>query len=346
MEQDVHYEEPPLQTATRIVNLCGTVSNTVITLIVALAMLMSSRNRSLPRMWLLLGLVVAYLAVSSFSLYASWDYTYWVSFDWTDISCTLMLTVDDCLDFVTVLCSVLLACHVFMWTFIPSSENGRKTLIFWNMAVIVSWFISFVGMLALKAPYTEVVTLGFRSITYCKTMLDIRTEIIESCLKFLLPFVFALPISFISACYTVLMKFKSKDENAVELESLPGTSQTNPEYFGIAPIQQEETSATMHSNRTLSSQPTPAHLQWVVFNMVLIFFGFSLRLPERLTEQHVFRDAIFDKTAPHDFTIFMIFSLLRAIYYSFILMMSFVLPEVRGVVPNVIGHCRRIYGRL
>ena len=327
-------------------NLFGTVSNAVITLLVALAMLMSSRNRRLPRMWLLLGLVVAHLAFSILSVYVSWDLSYWAAFEWTDISCTLMLTVDDCLDFVTVLCSALLACHVFMWTFIPSSENGRKTLIFWNVALIVSWFISFVVILAIKAPYIEVVTLGFRRPSnYCTTMLDINSAIliIESCLKFLLPFVFALPISFISVCYTVWMKYKSKDENSVELESLPGSSQTNPEYFGIAPIQQEETSATMHSN-SLASHLTPTHLQWVIFNIVLIFLGFSLRLPERLTEQKVFRDAIFDKTAPHDFTIFMILSLLRVIYYGFIMMVSFVLPEVRGVVPNMIGHCRRIHG--
>ena len=339
MEPDYHYEEPPLQRAARIVTYCGTVLNTMFAVLMVLALIISSQNRRLPRMWLLLGLVVAHLAFSIFSVYLSWDYSHWMTFNWTYFSCTLMLSLDDCFDFVAGLCSAMLACHVFMWTFIPIAEKGRRTLVFWIVVEITSWFIGFIVIFALKAPYTEI---GFRSTTaFCMTRRPSgnEIEIIESCLKFLLPFAFALPVSCISTCFTIWIKFKTKNENPVALEPLAGASQTNPEYFGVDPMKMEEMSTDKHSNRTEASYRRP--LPWVIFSMLIIFFGFALRLPERLLEHRVFQEAVFSNN-PRDYSIVLIFSLLKVVYYSFILTVNLVLPEVRSVLSDVYRHCKRI----
>ena len=334
---EIDHYEPPLMAEVSILNYCGTVLNTVFTILVALAMMMSSQNRRLPRMWLLLGLVVAHLATSAYSIYTLREASYWATYKWTYISCTLSRSVAFCLDFVTILISALLACHVFMWTFIPSVEKGRKTLVFWIVAEVVAWLLGFIIILAIKAPFTEILTIsgGRSKHTFCTTnrVEGGAIEIVELCLRFLLPFLFALPISCASTCFTIWMKYNTKDDTIVELEILSGHSQSH----AIDPEKQEEVT---HS--TEASHRTSTH--WVIFTMVLIFFGFSLRLPERLSELGVFRDAVFDNN-PNDVTIVMTFMLLRVVYYSFILAVSLVLPEVRGIMFDFYRHCKRICGR-
>ena len=154
----VLYSENSIVTATRIIMYCGTGLNALFTVLLSLAMLMNSQNRQLPRMWLLLYLFVAHIAASAYQVFLL-QHTYWETFHWTYTSCTLIYSIGPCFDFVTSLIVALLACHVFMWTFIPNAEKGRKTLAFWVVAGLLSWILGFAILLSLYAPYTEVVTI-------------------------------------------------------------------------------------------------------------------------------------------------------------------------------------------
>ena len=328
----VLYSENSIVTATRIIMYCGTGLNALFTVLLTLAMLMNSQNRQLPRMWLLLYLFVAHIAASAYQVFLL-QHTYWETFHWTHTSCTLIYSIGPCFDFVTSLIVALLACHVFMWTFIPNAEKGRKTLAFWIVAGLLSWILGFAILLSLYAPYTEVVTIsGQTSYTICTTKRFIggAITITEFCITFALPYLFALPVACVSMCFIVWRKTRTEDEISVELEVLPETSQTTPEYFGVIAMENDTAPHTREAGRR---KPT----LWVVFSVLLIYCGIPLRLPYRLIELGY---------RSYDYrTILLAFDLLRVVYYSFILLVSLVLPEIREVLLGVYRNCKRICHR-
>ena len=336
-ESGVHNFENSIETATRIVNYCGTGLNALFTILLVLAMLINSQNRRLPRMWLLMSLFVAHLAFSAYQIFVLQHQSYWVTFQWTYTSCTLIRCIGPCLDFVTSLMVVLLACHVFMWTFNPNTEKGRRTLAFWMVAGLVAWVLGFVIILALRAPFTEVLTLsGLSRHTICTTKRFIggAVAILDLCISFALPYLFALPVACVSLGFIISMKIKTSDDNSVQLEALSKTARTKSENAGVSAIEHEDGSQTKETSRR-----TPTF--WVVFSLLLIICGIPLRLPERLSVLGVISD---DYSSDY-LTTFMTFRLLRVVYYSFILLVSLVLPEIREELLGVYRNCKRMCHR-
>ena len=334
-ESGVHNFENSIETATRIVNYCGTGLNALFTILLVLAMLMNSQNRRLPRMWLLMSVFVAHLVFCAYQIFVLQHQSYWMTFPWTYTSCTLIRCIGPCLDFVTSLSVALLACHVFLWTFNPNTEKGRRTLAFWIVAGLVAWVFGFVIIMALKAPFTEVLTLsGLSSRTICTTKRFIggAVAILDLCISFALPYLFALPVACVSLGFIIWKKIKAKDDTPVQLEAFPKTSETKSENVGVSVVEYED-----HTKEASRRIPT----LWVVFNLLLIICGIALRLPERLSELGVISD---DYSSDY-LTTFMTFRLLRVVYYSFILLVSLALSEIREVLLGVYRNCKRMCHR-
>ena len=319
----------PLQTATDVLSYCGIVINVIVITLLVLGLIRSSEQRRLPRVWLLLGVLVANLLTLIFGLLPR-HLQEWDAVTSSHVLCVLILHLSTCFDTVSVLVSALLTCQIFLWVYVPTAEKGRRTLLFWATSEVAVLIVSIAVVLAMFAPETEILT--FDSLTQAKkACIAIGREItnaVFSILFFLLPLVHVLPVGLLS----LWLNAGNRRQNAVELVPLPVTSQSNPEYFGVDPVKPDKgVQDITQQDKMTGERRASILLPWVIFNILNIFLGFGLRIPGHLIAQEFFRAGTFYKTDNFDEEINFWYAsvLCRVIYFSFVPLMCLLLPEIR-----------------
>ena len=332
---DIEIEEPQprkrdhVEVASDVIKFCGIAFNGILFVLLVFGLARSQKQRHLPRIWLLMGLVVANLLTPSFALLA--DHLLDSDLVTTNhILCVLITNLPTCFDATSVLVSTLLGCHVFLWVYVPTAEKGRRTLLFLVIAVFVALAVSIAVVLVIRAPETEILVIDhFAPVKkFCMAYFKKETStVLFSCIFLVLPFIFMLPIGLLS----LWLNAGNIRRNAVELVPLPVTSQSNPEYFGFDPTKPDEFVPNQTLQRITDQNRGPNLLPWVLFNLMNVIIGFGLRLLGHLLLHKFFTEAVFDKTGDFakEMKVWYVSGLCQMIYFCFVPILCMILPEIR-----------------
>ena len=328
-----------MEIANDVTKYCGVALNGVLFILLVTGLARSPKQRRLPRIWLLMGLIMSNWLTPTFVLLLN----HFVHSDVVTSNhhlCVLITNLPACFDAISVLASALLGCHVFLWVYAPTAEKGRRTFLFWVIAEFVTWAVCIAVTLAIRAPDTEVLVIDQSLYTTAKKFCMVNFEkgsknVIFSCLFLVLPFIFALPIG----CLSLWINAGNKRQNATEMVPLPVTSQTNPEYFGLdstkpdVDIQNEGLQASADQSRG------PILLQWVLFSLVNVIAGFGLRVLGHLLLQHFFTEAVIG--SGNYFKIWHVSVLCHMIYFCVVPVLCMILPETRKTLSCFCNACKK-----
>ena len=182
-----------------ILSFCGIAVNVIIISILVFGLVRSSKQRSSPRLWLMLGVISANL------LSIVWDvlsrFLYYPGTATKDaitsnrVLCIFMVNLEACFDTASVLGSALLVSHIFLRVYAPNSAKGKRTLVFWAAAEAAIWIVSVAVVLGMRAPDTYISSSLNPARKSCTVKFDREDKTAAfSTIFFLMPFLYA-PIS-------------------------------------------------------------------------------------------------------------------------------------------------------
>ena len=321
------FDEQPLRKATYVIATVGVVLTGLVTILLIKILVSFPQRRGLPCMWLLFGLSLSHLLLLIHKQLEKHIQ------DWTESNdsytlCAILSNIQTSLDCVSIFNSTLLSYFVFIWVYIPKASIGRRVIMFWATAEVISWLLGFGIDYGVATPFVSSIETHFfneKSKYYCVVDIPEGVMIGLSCTTFLLPYILATVPAFAALVRPCLTKPRIKMAS-IELTSSPIECQSNPEYFRGDKVESAdgiELKQKQHDNEN-----TRSALPWVIFNVINIFLGFVCRLLLRLQYHEFFIDTYW-----HAFKKgIMIYDLSMLLYYIYLCCMPLVcliLAELR-----------------
>ena len=328
------YRKHPLEQASEVIYTCGIAINGIFIVVLIGLLIMSHERRILSRMWLLFGIITANLLYSIVCrLHES--LSQWPPVTSDVVVCGIVLHLYLCLDFASLLSSVLLAYNIFLRIYAPTTERGFRQLAFWIISEIVCWILGFSVALGIRARYAEIIEItGTKPV--CMSQYSPYLNLFYSSVTFLLPYAIVLPVTCCSLPGVIRSKSGNVRHETIELAPKPGGCQFNPEYFGVADVNPKETKSFADNAGESDTQNKKSFLPWVIFNFLNIFLGFAVRLPHNLASQEFFIEPVLRSNNNFEAEMIMwrVFILIDSIYFSFMPLLCLMLAEMRCAIKD------------
>lgn len=323
-------DTPAYQIPVNHIYTSGIVLNGIFTLILVCILAISPEQRSLPRLWLVLGIIIANLLQLIFARISDYISRWSVALS-SNIMCGLLLNLPQCFEYVSILTSVLLSFNIYMWVCVPTAERGQRKLFLWIIAEVVCWILGFAVVLGIRVSSAEVTEIQVGLINtltarFCHSYIrSASLALIYSCVTLLLPYVIALPVT----CRSLTLNCRNTHHDATELapedggcqlsSELSKSDQANPKGYGS---RVENPSQSNELNKQ-------SMLPWVIFNVLNIFLGFVCRLPMHLYIQKFIFET-FMLMHSKVIMIWLIVSITNGAYVSFMPLLCLMLKEVKA----------------
>ena len=267
--------------ATFIVIICGIVLNGLFVIICIHSLRLTPRSEPYARVWLTFAILVTHtfqLITQFLNMYIFPGFLHIEN----QLLGMFIYQIPDCLDLVAVLTGVLLTYNIFQASnmFHAATGTGRRSTVFWVLSTVGAWVVGFVVNLS--------ITLPIHSSAKGAKIPDLM-NILLSLVMFVFPYMFSL----LFTCLTLRRYFKATTtttttthvtKSSIEPECFQNNDNT-PRTDEPSPVNNRRESMDADSKKSVTC--------WVIFNAVVVFLGFLIRLPLHLSMQDAFRQTVF-----------------------------------------------------
>ena len=304
-----------IRQATYIVILCGIVLNGIFTLIGILSLQSTPRLGPYARLWLTFAMMLTHTLQLITQFLNMFIFPQFLRIK-DQLLGMLIDQIPDCLNLVAILTGVLLTYNIFRAVnmFHATTGTGRRSAIKWILSTAGPWVVGFAVILSITLPMVNSHHTGGG--------LPHFISIILLLVEFIFPYLFSL----LFTCLSLRRYFKAASTtHAAKCSTEPDSFQNNDNTPGT-----DEPSAVNHRRESKDADSKKSMTCWVIFNAVVVFLGFLIRLP-----LHLFRQDAFIQTIFTDYMISYVFY--NASYFgSFVFiavfpLLCFIIVEVREV---------------
>ena len=329
-------EEPSLKKVSDVIATIGVVLTGIILLHLIIIMIWFPERRRLPRMWILLGILAAhFIHLIMINVQEGLVRSIHDTGSGNTALCTFLSGIRPTLECASVFGSGLLAYHVFLWVYAPDSSRGRRALIFWVTAVVLSWLLGTAfgfGTYGADAKLEEFTGVRPRRIA-CFVEEDAIRPVFYSSVTFLLPYMLAFPPTY-AALGVLCLKADRVTTDLKEHYTQPREGPSRIESSGAVIIPDPEKVEPSQSN----NDSRTCVLLWVIFNIANVFFGACLRVLMHLMQHESFRPIDFWESM----FLFFLALLLSYIYLCVMPLVCLLLPELRcGIIEKITSCFKR-----
>ena len=267
-----------IRQATYIAILCGIVLNGSFALTCILSLLSTPRSGPYIRLWLTfammmthtLQLIIQFLNIFIFPRFLRIE---------KQLLGMLIDQIPDCLNLVAVLTGALLTYNIFraVKMFHATNGTGRRSAIKWLLSTAGAWIVGFAVILSITLPTVNSHHTGGGMLQFI------------SLIKLLVEFIFPYFFSLLFTCLSLRCYFKAPSTtHAAKCSTEPDSFQNNDNTPGM-----DEPSAVNDGRESKDAYSKKSMTCWVIFNAVVVFLGFLIRLPLHMCRQDAFRQAMF-----------------------------------------------------
>ena len=190
--------------------------------------------------------------------------------------------IPDCLDLVAVLTGVLLTYNIFQAInmFHAATGTGRRSTIIWILSTAGAWVVGFVVILS--------ITLPIHSSTTGAEIPEIM-NILLSLVRFVFPYI----LSLLFTCLTLRRYCKATTTTTTTTHVTKSSIEPDSFQNNDNTPRTDEPSPVNHGRESMNADSKKSMTCWVIFNAVVVFLGFLIRLPLNLSMQDAFRQTVF-----------------------------------------------------
>ena len=263
-----------IQQAVVISEFCGIFSNGTFALVLCAGICSCTVRAVCSRLCLLFAILTTHIILLIFiSLY---KYLYWGYLATANKTlCLFIANIPYCLEVAAILTCTLLACKVFMDVYVPRTSIGRKNVLFWILTTACAWVLGFgiILIVVVSAGINDDLCMALNVPPYVLFILSMVTVVI--------PYLCSIVVTGVTL--RIQSKRNTTTRNVVEPPGEQDRFQTKMDEPGTEDI------TVVNSDRKKSLTP------WIVFNGVVVFFGFLIRVIFHLSNQeslirHAFSD--------------------------------------------------------
>ena len=264
--------------ATFIAIICGIVLNGLFVIIFIQSLRLTPRSEPYARVWLTFALLVTHtfqLITQFLNMYIFPGFLHIEN----QLLGMLIYQIPDCLDLVAVLTGVLLTYNIFqaIYMFHAATGTGRRSTVIWVLSTAGAWVVGFVVNLSITLPIHSSAT-------------GAKIPDLMNILLSLVMFVFPYMLSLLFTCLTLRSYFKATTTTHVTKSSIePDSFQNNDNT-----PRTDERGPVNHGRESMDADSKKSMTCWVIFNAVVVFLGFLIRLPLHLSNQDAFRQTVFN----------------------------------------------------
>ena len=272
------YATMRIRQATYIAILCGIVLNGTFALICIRSLLSTPRSGPYTRLWLTFAMMVTHTLQLITQFLNMYIFPQSLRIE-DQLLGMLIDQIPDCLNLVAVLTGVLLTYNIFRAVniFHATTGTGRRSAIKWVSSTAGAWIVGFAVILSITLPMVNSHHGGGGMPHF--------TSIILLLVEFIFPYLFSLLLT----CLSLRRYFKvPSTTHAAECSNEPDNFQNNdntPGTDGPSAVNDGRESKDANSKKSMTC--------WVIFNAVVVFLGFLIRLPLHLFRQDAFRQTMF-----------------------------------------------------
>ena len=268
-----------IRQAIYIATLCGIVLNGTFALICIRSLLSTPRSGPYIRLWLTFAMMVTHTLQLITQFLNMFIFPQFLRIE-DQLLGMLIDQIPDCLNLVAVLTGVLLTYNIFRAVnmFHATTGTERRSAIKWVLSTASAWIVGFAVILSITLPMVNSHHTGGGMPHFISIILLL--------VEFIFPYLFSILLTCLSLrCY---VKVPSSTTHAAKCSTEPDSFQNNDNTPGM-----DEPSTVNNGRESKDAYSKKYMTCWVIFNALVVFLGFLVRLPLHLSRQDAFRQTMF-----------------------------------------------------